>query len=731
MLGFSAAPAWALECISVTMLHSSFFLFSLTLLCIALLIDFRRRRQRERELQELRTTKQHLNAALWGSGDGLWDWDLHSGRITRSGIAEMLGFSPNQLPGTATALFESIHPQDQETVLRAIGRHLRQKTPFFEVEYRVQHANGQWRWVLQRGRLLDPELGGAMHLGGTLKDITARKSIERELQFSWTVLEHMNECVIVTDAEFRVLRVNAAFSKLFGYRHQEILSKDTSLLDGDDCQPTLAIRHQAREKGQWSGELMQRLKNGELRLMQLDLKRISEPVSGEFNFVAVMTDITGRRKQEEELRYLAENDYLTGLSNRQAFHRQFAERLQPQGEQRKPLALYFLDLDHFKKINDSLGHGCGDLLLQLVASRLRHLQGEQEVLARLGGDEFVLLSAGTNVAGLLQAKAQQILAAFLAPFVIEGHEIIITPSIGVSCYPEHGLDGGVLLQKADLALYQAKQEGRGRVQIYHDELQTQAPHRLKLENALRKAISQAELEVWFQPRWDIRENAVTGFEALVRWHSSAFGPVKPDEFIAIAEELDLISDIGDWMLNAACRHAATWWRQNHCWRVSVNLSAKQLKQTDLVQRVQQALSDHGLPACALELELTESQLLTASASVADNLSQLRALGVRMALDDFGTGYSAFSYLRRYRFDTLKIPKEFVAHTDTDVASEAIISAMIALAHKLDMTVVAEGVETSEQHKRLRQMQCDEIQGYFIGEPLAGAELLRDIEEFIG
>lgn len=724
---------WAREFLSAMILPSSFFAISVIVLAIALIMDFRRRRLRERELKELRTIKRHLDAALWGSGDGLWDWDLSSGSITRSGVNEMLGFKPDQLPQSVSHMFDGIHADDRASFLQAVGRHLAGETDFFEMEYRVKHVQGQWRWVLQRGRLLDASQrdDGRMHLAGTLKDITARKNIERELQFSWTVLENMSECVVMANHDFKIIRVNTAFTKLFGYSHSEILGCDTSVFDDESALPPLDVRDQARSSGHWQGELWQRRKNKDVRLMQLDLKRINEPLTGEYNYVAVMTDITERRKQEAELRYLADYDYLTGLANRQAFQRSISAKLNAIDAPVSPVALMFLDLDHFKQVNDSLGHLAGDSLLQQIAARLRVSVTEHDVLARLGGDEFVAVINGVNVPSILNQRAQQLLNAFKMPFIIEGQEIIMTPSVGISCFPEHATDVGRLLQLADLALYQAKKEGRGRVCIYTDELQSQGRRRLGLENAIRKALSQSELEVWFQPRWDVRADAVTGFEALVRWHSSAFGPVRPDEFISIAEEIDLITDIGDWVLNNACQQAAFWWKHHHCWRVSVNLSAKQLQQPHLFERVQAALRNSGLPPYALELELTESQLLMASTSVAENLKALRELGVRMSLDDFGTGYSAFSYLRDYRFDTLKLPKEFVSHIETDVPCQAIISAMIALAHKLDMTVVAEGVETSEQHKRLRQMQCDEVQGYFIGEPISAQLLAEDMEEIIG
>ncbi|NQD36677.1 EAL domain-containing protein [Permianibacter sp. IMCC34836] len=689
----------------------------------------RSRQQREREWQQLQTTREHLQSALWGSGDGVWDWNLKTATITRMGVAEMLGYPAAELAPTSTAIYSLIHPDDRERVLRSIGGHLAGRRDNFELEYRLRHKDGSWCWVLDRGRLVARDENGApLRFAGTTKNITARKQIEQELQLSATVLEHMAESVVITDTRFRIVRVNQAFCRHFGYSADEVLGADTALFNSS--QHEHAVYHQLRDQlerdGRWLGELWQRLKDGSERLMSLDLQAVTDQLTGQDCYVGVMSDITERRRAENELRYLANYDFLTGLPNRKQFQERLQSALMQAGS--PAFALLFLDVDHFKHVNDTLGHGHGDHLLQQVANRLRQCVADETLVARLGGDEFIVLLPGQlNQA---EALAAHIVASFREPFMLAEQEIGVSPSIGISLYPQHGTDAGNLLKFADIAMYRAKHRGRGVWQIYERDMDEPAVRRLQLESALRRALERDELELWFQPRWDLNENRVTGFEALVRWQSSTLGAIPPDEFIAIAEDSGLIDAIGEWVLREACREAASWWRQGKPWRVSVNLSARQLQRADLPDRVSALLREYGLKPAALELELTESILLSAPLHHLP-LQALRGLGVRLALDDFGTGYSAFAYLRRYGFDTLKIARDFVTDMDRDASAVAITATLIELGHKLGMTVVAEGVENSVQRERLRQLGCEEVQGYFVGVPVPASDLMRDLPEIIG
>ena len=729
--GVTAAllPAVAQAADAVLSVSASGMLLVAGILTGVLFWERRNRQQREREWRQLQTTREHLQSALWGSGDGVWDWDLKSAVITRMGVAEMLGYAAHELAPTSSAMFNLIHPDDRERVLRSIGGHLAGRRDNFELEYRVRTKQGDWCWVLDRGRLLARDENGApARFAGTTRNITGHKQIEQELQLSATVLDNMAESVVITDTEFRILRVNQAFTRHFGYQAMEVLGAETSLFNSSQHETGFYqhVREQLANEGRWLGELWQRLKDGSERLMSLDLQSVTDQLTGTQCYVGVLADVTERRRAENELRYLANYDFLTGLPNRNQFQERLHQALQQPGA--PAFALLFLDVDHFKHVNDTLGHSHGDSLLQQVATRLRQSVEDDTLVARLGGDEFIVLLPGT--VNQAEALAARIIAVFKDPFLLANQEIGVSPSIGISLYPQHGIDAGNLLKFADIAMYRAKHRGRGTWQVYEQDMDEPAARRLQLESALRRALERDELELWFQPRWDLAENKVTGFEALVRWQSSTLGAIPPDEFIAIAEDSGLIEAIGDWVLREACREAANWWQQGKPWRVSVNLSARQLQRTDLPERVSAMLREFGLKPQALELELTETLLLSAPLHHLP-LQALRALGVRLALDDFGTGYSAFAYLRRYGFDTLKIARDFVTDMDSDASAVAIAATLIELGHKLGMTVVAEGVENSVQRERLRQLGCEEVQGYFVGVPVPASELRRDLPEIIG
>jgi diguanylate cyclase (GGDEF)-like protein len=376
----------------------------------------------------------------------------------------------------------------------------------------------------------------------------------------------------------------------------------------------------------------------------------------------------------------------------------------------------FLDIDHFKHVNDSKGHAYGDVLLQQVAARLRQSVDDSELVARLGGDEFTVLVDAFIDETDLSRIAHRILTKFREPFVLDGEDISISPSIGISLYPHHGEDATTLLRCADMALYRAKEAGRATYSFYDHDMQEHSLRRFNLESALRRALEKNELELYFQPRSTIRSGVISGYEALVRWRSSTLGAVPPDEFIAVAENIGVINAIGDWVLLAACSKAAEWHAQQLPSRISVNLSARQLQQIGLAERVQSILIATNFPPGLLEVEITESILLSSEPIVRNNLTQLRRLGIKLALDDFGTGYSTFSYLKKHKFDTIKIARDFVKDIGNEESAGAIAVAIIELAHNLNMRVVAEGVETEAQYEFLRKVGCEEVQGYYVGHP---------------
>ena len=455
--------------------------------------------------------------------------------------------------------------------------------------------------------------------------------------------------------------------------------------------------------------------------------------TGADEVLGLVRDISERKRTEEQIRRLAYCDSLTGIPNRQAFLETLERELVRSKEHDKKFAVLFMDLDAFKRINDTLGHDVGDHLLKVVSERLREtirpsdlvLRAEHEFesssggsnLARLGGDEFTILIPDLERVEDALNVAHRVKEAMRRPFMIEGHEIFVTASIGISLYPEDGEDCNSLLKYADTAMYHAKNCGKNNAKLYSSSLTMEIMSHVKMEVGLRKALQNNELYLLYQPQIDVPSTQIVGVEALIRWRHPERGIISPTEFIPLAEETGLIVPIGEWVLRTACNQAKAWQSDSgRAIRMAVNLSAKQFKDENLMQIVLSALADTGLDARLLELELTEGTLMDDARATMVTLEQLRGIGVYLSIDDFGTGYSSMNYLKRFDVRALKIDKSFIAGLPQDTENAAITRAIIAMAHGLKMVVVAEGVETDEQLLMLEEYGCDMAQGYFLGHP---------------
>jgi diguanylate cyclase (GGDEF)-like protein/PAS domain S-box-containing protein len=453
-----------------------------------------------------------------------------------------------------------------------------------------------------------------------------------------------------------------------------------------------------------------------------------EPVfdaAGKFTgYRGVGRDITAKKLDERRIRHLASHDALTGLPNRTAFSELLNAARAAARRHAHSLAVMFVDLDRFKVINDTLGHEAGDVVLQQAARRLRHTLRASDVVARLGGDEFVVMLPEVTDGSHAETAARKVLAALVQPLHVQGRELALTASIGICLYPQDGEDEQALMKNADSAMYRAKEAGKNIYKFHSGTSERRALERLAMETSLRRGVERGQFFLHYQPRVSVRSGAVTGIEALVRWRHPDLGVVPPGEFIALAEETGCIGEIGRWVLSAACAQAARWQRQGAgAVPMAVNVSARQFANDDLVAQVDEALDASGLDPALLELEITESVMAQNVERAAQVLAGLRALGVKLALDDFGTGYSALAHLKRFPIDTLKIDRAFVMGLPDNVEDAAIAQAIIAMGRSMRLVVVAEGVETPEQHAFLQAHGCDEVQGFLLSRPLEPEQCL--------
>ncbi|WP_207884965.1 EAL domain-containing protein [Pseudomonas sp. 30_B] len=676
---------------------------------------------------QLSNTEARLALALEASELGLWDWNLLTDEVHHSHLEEIFGITQAAVKSVRNDLRPRLHPDDLPLLRRALVEHLKGRTDGYRIEYRVRHADGHWVWVEDRGRAMErDESGQVTRMVGTRCDISARKLREEEQRLAATVFEAASEGIIILDPSYRLLALNEAFTRLTGYRREELLGRNVSRLMGsaETLRRYQAIRTELECQGTWQGELIETRKNGELYPQWLQLNVVRDGRGQVTHVVGFFADLTARRDAEERLRYLSHYDELTGLANRSLFKERLHEASQRARQEGRTAALLLIDLDRFKLLNDSLGHEVADQLLRQMARRMTQTVPEADTIARLSGNEFaVLIDSYASLAALARLSSR-LLAKLRTPMTVGGHELVISASVGISLLPENAWEISALMSQANMAMHHAKHLGGNTFQFFTDNLQACTLERLQLETRLRKAIDEGQLDVHYQPKLNLANERLDSAEALVRWRHPELGMVPPSDFIGLAEETGLIGAIGEFVLRRACRQARDWQRQGHELRVSVNLSVHQLRTGNLVDLVRTVLEETGLPSHLLELELTESQLLDNVESVTTTFRQLREMGVKLAIDDFGTGYSSLSYLKRFPVDYVKIDQTFIRDLSERGEDAAITRAIIAMAHSLELKVVAEGVEQAEQLRFLRAHGCDEIQGYLISPPLAAGDCLE-------
>ena len=694
-----------------------------------------RRRQRERGyFRQIREREERLKLALWASGEEFWDYDLVAGKLHWMRGDDTTDGAPDVGVLTSRPDEQGIHPEDLPQVRERLREHLRGQEALFMSEHRVRRPDGGWTWVRARGRVVDRDAEGrALRVAGTARDITISRRAERERRIATEVLSSMTEAVTVFDRDFRFVSVNPAFARMTGYQQAEVVGLPTDLLDSGRHERAFYAnwRSELKRNGRWSGEMWQRRKDGEEFLCWLQSSAVLDSQGEPVHYVAVLTDITDQKRAEQELRYLANYDTLTGLPNRALLSERLSRAIVRARRQQARIAVLFLDLDHFKDINDSLGHAAGDRILRAAAGRLQDVVGPAHTVARLGGDEFTVVLEGIASADDAEAMARRLMRAFEAPLEVDTDvDVTISPSIGISLYPDNAQAPSDLLKHADTAMYQAKAAGRRTSMRYAEAMDVQIRRRATMAGALRKVLDRGELALRFQPRLSVADRRITGVEALLRWESPELGNIPPAQFVPLAEESGLILEIGEWALREACATLQHWRASGlDALCMSVNVSSLQLLRGNLPSVVDRVLRETSVPASTLELELTESVIMAGGEQTIATLQAFRRTGVSLAIDDFGTGYSSLAYLKRLPITTIKIDREFIQDLTRDPDDEAITSTIITMAHSLGLAVVAEGVETEAQVRFLQEHGCDEIQGFWLSPALDPAACLRFLREW--
>ena len=640
-------------------------------------------------------------------------------------VEEMLGYTPEKWREDSEFLWKILHPDDKERILAEAQRTNETGDPFGE-EYRVISKSGHVVWVRDEAGLVKDREGTPIFWQGVVHDITERKRTEEALREAEERFRRsfddaaIGMALVGTDGRF--LRTNRSLCNMLGYREVELLGKtfqDITHPDDLDADLDQVRRMLDGEIRTYQMEKRYFHKEGQVVWALLSVSLVHDEEGEPLYFVSQIQDITERKVLEERLQHRAFHDYLTELPNRQLFMDRLGQALRRTGRRHKRIAVLFMDLDGFKVVNDSLGHQVGDLLLTVVAQRLRRCLRPEDTLARFGGDEFVMMIEGLDDPAQAVRVAERITEELRRPFIMEGRDLYVIASIGISLGDARTHDPDDLLREADTAMYRVKDEG-GDFRVFNPAMYKRAFSRLEVENDLRRAIEQEEFVIHYQPMVDLQTGELWGMEALVRWDHPEQGLLEPSEFVPVAEESGLVIPMGEQILRDACFRAKEWQEENPripSLVMSVNFSASQLSRLDLADTVERVLGETGLEGSCLILDITETVYVKVLAGNMAILDRLRGLGMRFSIDDFGAGYSSLSYLKRLPADAIKIDQSFVQGLGENVEDTAVVHMIIELAHTLGLEVIAEGVETEKQATLLKEMGCDFAQGYHFAKPL--------------
>ena len=673
----------------------------------------------------LKNQQQNLQLAHEIAGIRPWDWNIQDRTITLTNHKDekILRDSKDH----HLQLEYLIHPDDLDYFKSNMKQHLRGRIERYDVTYRIQLSDGSWSWVHDIGRVIqrDPKNNKPLRMVGIRRDIQQERISQERLKLVASVLEQAAEGIFILNPELYYIDVNPHYEYLSGYDREQIIGKflfDIAAQNKAEQRSSHAsIIKQLQKIGSYDGEVQAKFLSGKQSTLWLHINAVTDDEGRITHYVGIVSDLTERKLQEQRLSYLENYDTLTDLPNRFYYNYQLHQYLVSQKDSIQQMAVIRLNIDRFRPLNEYLSNNGGDELLRQVAQRLRMTNAEALFVAHLNGDDFAIIYEISHIRPSVQHHCERIAQAFSAPFNIYGQDYVITLSMGVAFYPDHGRQLDYLNNCAEQALNEAKNLGGNTIHFYSSQNEGLQEQGIFLERDLRKAIQNNELIVYYQPKINFSDQSIYGFEALIRWNHPEKGIIPPGLFIPLAEQTSLISDIGRLVIQQTAKQIRQWndLGFNHIC-VSVNIVAQQLRRGQLLDDLDQAIDDNQISGTSLELEITESSLIENSETVKNLLNEIKQRQIYIALDDFGTGYSSLSYLADFPIDTLKIDRSFVSKIGEN-KQEAIVSAMVAMGKAMGMTVVAEGIETIEQLEYLRDLDCDIAQGYLFSKPLPEQE----------
>ena len=671
--------------------------------------------------------KERMELALFGSKDGLWDWNILDDSIYFSTHwKEMLGFRNDELSNIKSSWQSRIHPDDEEASRLNIIQNLKGERDYIDHVHRLKHRDGHWIWVLERGKIIFDENKKAIRAIGTHTDITQEK--EKQLQFlkQAQIIDQIHDGVISTDLDGYITSWNRGASKLLGYLSDEMIGEHIHKIYLEEDYSLIQDHTKELDKvGEYRTEIRLVKKSNEIIYAEMSLSLLYDEQDNLIGRINYSQDITQRKQaenslieQKDILHHQAHHDALTGLPNRTLFHHRLNEGLVIAQENQTQLALFFVDLDRFKQINDSLGHDVGDSVLNIIAERLESVITRKHTLARLGGDEFTIIINDLSKVQDSSILADKMLQSISKPIHIDEHTLYLSISIGISLYPQDGKDAQNLLKYADAAMYKAKEEGRNTFQYYSAEMTELAFERVVMTTSLKQALEREEFVVYYQPQIDARSDCIVGMEALIRWQHPIMGLVSPNKFISLAEETGFIIEIDQWMMKMAMKQFKEWYdRGLNPGILSINISFLQLERSDFLEILKEKLKENNFSPKWLEFEITERQVMQKPLDSIAKLLQISKLGISIAIDDFGTEYSSLAYLKQLPINKLKIDRAFIKDIPKNQEDKAITQAIILLAKNLNLNIVVEGVETVEQKIFLLENECAIMQGYYYSKPI--------------